>query len=138
VRPPLRSLLVPALAALASCINVTPPAVAFSSEPPGARVLVDGRDSGWVTPCLIALEDEEHMVTLTLDGHVPVVVALAPWERKHLVDWRLGVNGVRSTIRFPLLLPGIDLLLPLRVLDMPAPGRVFVRLHPNPAPPPAP
>jgi hypothetical protein len=39
-------------------LDVSPPGTAFASEPPGARVEIDGQDSGWVTPCMIALDVE--------------------------------------------------------------------------------
>jgi hypothetical protein len=41
---------------------------------------------------------------------------------------------VKSTIRFPLLLPTDDLLLPFREVNAPAPARVFVRLRPSGSP----
>jgi len=132
----MRSLLVPlllaALVTLSSCINISTRSTTLASEPPGARVRVDGRDSGWVTPCKIALEtDEEHVVSLELDGFAPSEFVLQPQERHGIIAWRQGVNGVKSTIRFPLLLPIRDLLLPLREDDSLSPGRVFVRLRPS-------
>lgn len=135
----MRTVLVPTLAVAllfqASCLNVSPPGTAFASEPPGARVRVDGRDSGWVTPCQIALDVEEsHLVTLELDGYTPREVQLGPLERHGIIAWRQGVNGVRSTIRFPILLPTEDLLIPFRESSALAPGRVFVRLRPADAP----
>ena len=137
--PSMRSLLsmplLAALASLASCLNITPCGTTLASEPPGARVNIDGRDSGWVTPCMIALDAEEtHVVTLELEGFAPRELVFEPQERHGIVSWRQGVNGVRSTIRFPLLLPTADLLLPLREVEAPAPERVFVRLRPSGAP----
>src|SRR6185503_2150986 len=115
----------------ASCLNIAAPGPALSSEPPGARVRVDGRDSGWVTPCQIALDgDRAHVLTIELGGYAPREVRLEPQERHGVVAWRQGVNGVKSTIRFPLLMPADDLLLPFRELGGLAPGRVFVRLRP--------
>jgi len=131
----MRSLSAPlslALAAfLASCVVISPRATAFASEPPGARVSVDGRDSGWVTPCLIALDEgESHVATITMEGYAPTEVQLEPLHRHGIVHWRQGINGVNSMVRFPLLLPYYDLLLPLRESKSLAPGRVFVRLRP--------
>jgi hypothetical protein len=119
----------------ASCLNVSPPGTAIASEPPGARVHVDGRDSGWVTPCRLALDAEEtHVVMLRLEGYTPREVLLEPAHRHGFVDWRQAVNGVRSTIEFPILMPPGDLLLPFRELRATSPGRVFVRLRPADAP----
>jgi hypothetical protein len=119
----------------ASCMTVSPPATAFASEPPGARVQVDGQDSGWITPCLIALDtDESHVVTLALDGYVPREIRLEPLRRTMIIDWEQAVAGIESSTVFPLLMPMQDLLLPFRQSRSLAPGRVFVRLRPESAP----
>lgn len=135
----MRSLLLPSLCAAllfqTSCLNVSPPGATFASEPPGARVRVDGRDSGWVTPCQIALgDDQDHLVTLELGGYAAREVLLEPQERHGVIAWTQGVNGAKSTIRFPILMPASDLLFPFRRLRAQAPNRVFVRLRPADAP----
>jgi len=113
-------------------MTLSPPGASFSSEPPGARVLIDGRDSGWVTPCQIALDhDETQRVTIVLEGYAPRDFVLEPETRRSFVTWPLGVNGVKSTVHFPLLLPWEDLFFPLREVDTLTPGRVFVRLRPE-------
>jgi len=125
----------PALLGTAACQNVTPAGTSFATEPPGARVHVDGRDSGWVTPCLIALDPEDtHKITLNLDGYEPREFVFVPETRRSIVEWKRGVNGVKSTIRFPILLPAEDLLFPVRESQALSPGRVFVRLRPIPTP----
>jgi len=44
--------------------------VSFFSEPPGARVIVDKQDTGFVTPCRITLASrDEHRVELELAGY---------------------------------------------------------------------
>lgn len=124
-----------ALALLPSCLDVSPSGTSFASEPPGARVHVDGRDSGWVTPCKIALDvDEPHVVTLAMVGYEPRELQLVPLHRRGLVSWSLGVNAPQSTIHFPILLPGWDLFFPIRDSQALAPGRVFVRLRPDATP----
>src|SRR5689334_6438733 len=81
---------------LTGCLNVSPPGPSFASEPEGARVHVDGRDSGWVTPCQIALDPgETHTVAIVMEGYTPREFVLVPDERVQIVDWLLGVNGVR-------------------------------------------
>lgn len=142
MRTMLRNLAPCALLALAGCLDVSPPGTAFATEPPGARLLVDGRDSGWVTPCVVDLDDDdERVVRFELAGHVPRELVLVPLERHRIVDWYTGVNGVRSTIRAPVFMPMTDLVLPLRETRSLAPGRVFVRLRPadgaSTPPPPA-
>src|SRR5262245_57451271 len=101
--------------ALAGCLNVSPAGTAFASDPPGARVQVDGKDSGWVTPCLIALNvAKEHHVTISLAGYELRDVVLEPDTRRSIVSWYQGLNGMRSTTRFPMLLPTRDLLQQMR------------------------
>lgn len=127
-----RLLAVLALALAPGCLTVTPPASAFASEPPGARVYIDGQDSGWVTPCLIALDPEEtHAVSLELDGFTPYTIELRPSLRVHVIDWDLGATGAQSTIHVPIFLPPEDLARPFRVDDGLQPARIFARLRPK-------
>ena len=128
-----------ALALGPACLSVTPPGSAFATEPPGARVMIDGQDSGWVTPCQIALDlDRTHQVSLELDGYAPFALELVPSYRRNVVDWYLGATGNastrrggQSTIRFPLFLPTQDLIYPFRVNKALLPARVFARLRPQ-------
>jgi hypothetical protein len=132
----LRLLLVAVGLALANaCLTVTAPATSFSSDPPGARLLVDGQDSGWVTPCLVALDVERtYEISLELEGFVPYRIALRPSYRRQVVDWQLGASGAQSTIHFPLFLPQPDLFRPFRLDHSLQPGRVFARLRPREEP----
>src|SRR5262245_10972281 len=92
----------------AGCVSASPPATTFASEPSGARVLVDGRDSGFVTPCLIDLgTDEPRAVTLVLDGFEKREIQLDPHRRTRFIAWRQGTMGLGSNITFPILLPWV-------------------------------
>ena len=44
-------------------------AIHFSSDPPGADVVVDGVPSGFAPPCMIALEKREQVVTIEKQGY---------------------------------------------------------------------
>jgi len=46
-----------------------PAQVAVSSTPPGAQIIVDGRDTGHVTPREIQLQQGQHTVEVRLAGH---------------------------------------------------------------------
>ena len=48
-----------------------PGSVVVSTTPPGAKVYLDGRDSGEVTPCVLKLPPGKVMVRAVLDGHEP-------------------------------------------------------------------
>jgi len=129
--PALRALLLSALALASGCRNVSSAGVHFSSEPPGAAVRVDGEDSGWVTPCEVALDVErEHEVELVLEGFAPRHFLLVPDLRRSFVSWNQAVNGLTTRQRAPFLQPTEDLLLPFREERALSPGRIFVRLHP--------
>lgn len=118
------------LLALPACVATSAPGATFASEPVGARVLVDGRDSGWVTPCHVWLDvDEPVEVSFALDGYTTRTVKLVPARTWSAVTWPLGVHPAQDA-PFPALLPPEDLLLPFREDDHLAPTRVFVRLRP--------
>src|SRR5262249_3380140 len=98
----------------AGCMSVSPPGTEFSSESRGARVLVDGRDSGRVTPCLIGRgTDEPRAVTFELDGFEKRELRLDPQSRMRFISWRHAImGGLGSTIRFPIFMPWQDLFFP--------------------------
>ncbi len=48
-----------------------PAMVAISSTPPGAQILVDGRDTGRVTPQEVSMSAGAHTVEVRLAGHAP-------------------------------------------------------------------
>lgn len=132
MRHAFRALLASLLVPLASCRNLSPAGIHFASEPPGAAILVDGQDSGWVTPCDVALDVErEHEVVIALPGFAPRHFQLVPDERRSFVSWNQAVNGLKTRQRAPFLQPADDLLLPFQEIETLAPGRIFVRLHPE-------
>lgn len=115
----------------ASCRSVSPPGVSISTHPPGARVVIDGADSGFVTPCNLDLDDGSvTQVTLELPGYVSAVRLLADDSQSWYVAWGHGNVGVR-TWRFPLWLRFQDLFMPIERSSGKMPRRVFVRLRPT-------
>lgn len=128
----LQAVLLGALLGLASCRNVSPAGVHVASEPPGASVRVNGADTGWVTPCQLALDVErEHELEVALAGFAPRRILLVPDERRQFVSWNQAVNGLRTRQQVPFLMPADDLLLPFLEVETLAPGRIFVRLRPG-------
>ncbi len=125
-----RALPVPALLALlallAGCSNT---GVFLSSAPPGARVLVNGVDSGFVTPCALDLAFE-HMVDVAfvLPGYETARRRLVDESSSYVILWR-EMRISMNTWRFPLWLGFEDFFVPIKIQSGKAPGRVFVRLR---------
>ena len=130
MRPLLRIALILPFLALGSCArNIGPPGVFFGSEPPGARILVDGLDSGYVTPRMIALDDgERYRVSFELPGFHPQQVILVPNKVGYWIAWEEGAVGMYG-LRFPLFLALGEMAVPRRVKTVHAPSRVYVRMQ---------
>ncbi len=102
--------------------------VSFFSEPPGARVIVDKKDSGFVTPCRMTLEADKHHVELTMPGYKTANVTLVGTKRTEIVYWR-DMTVRPETWRFPLWLNLTDTVEPVKYRQELSPGHVFVRLQ---------
>ena len=118
---------------LASCRSGrTQAGVTFSSEPPGARVIVDGVDSGFVTPTALALiRGDWHRVELRREGYEPVTRLISPQIRIYTIPWTDGYIGP-GTWWFPLFLGVKDLFFPVLVDDNSSPQRIHARLRLSP------
>jgi hypothetical protein len=126
-----RSLIALAAAALAAaCVApVAPPGVLVASEPAGARVYVDGRDSGWVTPAYLDLENVRQKIDIVLEGYNPASVFVEPGgERYYLILWNEGFL-YHNTWHFPLWLNAEDGLAPIKMTRHLHPSRIFVPLR---------
>ncbi|MDE0891894.1 MAG: PEGA domain-containing protein, partial [Planctomycetota bacterium] len=56
-----------ALLGAASCFSVQPaPTLSLSTHPPGALVLINGEETGFATPCILAVEEELIRVEIVL------------------------------------------------------------------------
>ncbi|HEV8111380.1 MAG TPA: PEGA domain-containing protein [Planctomycetota bacterium] len=102
--------------------------VSFFSEPPGARVIVDAKDSGFVTPCRMTLDADEHQVELEMPGYKTAKVALVGVKTTEIVYWR-DMTIRAENWRFPLWLNMNDSVEPFKFRQALAPGRVYVRLQ---------
>lgn len=132
---PLLSLAVAVCGLLCGCsqlpINLDPvrgrPLV-LTSDPPGARVSVDDRDSGWVTPCTLDLDEgDDYKIDFEYPGYQTATRYLTDGAETWVILWR-EMYTHEGTWRFPLWLGLEDFLLPIKRVRAQYPSRIFVRL----------
>ena len=102
--------------------------VYFFSDPPGARVLVDGKDTGFVTPCVLGLKNKRRQVSFELTGYETATRKLVVSNRFTSIFWK-DATIFYNTWRFPLWLNTEDFFLPIKWTRGEIPNRVFVRLR---------
>jgi len=126
------SLKAPLIAALLSCVSCisteADPTLSISTDPPGAQVLINGIDTGFATPCMLAVEEELMRIDVHLKGYEPERRIVTRDPKLETRYWSEMNSSVR-TWRFPLFLNIHDLLNhPVREIMLLAPGRIFIRL----------
>jgi len=118
-----------ALLSTACVASTASPGVFFATDPPGARVFVNGADSGFATPCAISLDKtREHEVAFVLDGYDVARRELYPSTRWTATPWSSGDIDL-GIWRFPLFLTFEGLFFPFGEDDDLIPSRVFVPLE---------
>ncbi|MBL8857421.1 MAG: PEGA domain-containing protein [Planctomycetes bacterium] len=120
---------VAALLLLPSCVLVSRPSgIVVSSDPPGATVLIDRHDSGFVTPCVLDVDaDDDKRVDIELKGYEPETRFLTKDHEVYTILWREMSVGYK-TFDFPLFLNFRDFFVPVKYRETVAPGRIHVRL----------
>jgi len=128
---PRSRLLLPALAlGLSGCgiFRAGDAKVALASDPPGARVLVDNEDSGFVTPCVLALPRDDLRIDLVYPGFETATRLLTPESNIYTIFWH--EMYIRSVVwKFPLWLNTKDFFAPIKYQRYMSPNRVYVRLQ---------
>lgn len=102
-------------------------ATTFSTDPPGARVFLDGKDSGFSTPCVMAVDGSKR-VDFVLPGFATATRSLEDESQRYLLLWR-EMNVGSHTWKFPLWLSYRDLTVPIQGTKGPLPQHLFVRLR---------
>lgn len=127
-RPPLLALAL-LCSALSACVTFhEAQAIHFSSDPPGADVVVNGVPSGFATPCILALEKEEQVITLEKQGYQIPARVLYP--DPYNDTWLLREATVGPhTYDFPIFINLDDFLQPVVTKNELVPVRIFVRLE---------
>ena len=123
---PLGTVALVLLLALASCHST--PKVSIASDPPGAQILVDNRDSGFVTPCVLTLSNRAHRVDLLLPGYSTATRYLTREVNSEIVLWN-DMLAYFNTWHFPLFLNYRDFFIPIERHVGPYPARIFVRMR---------
>ncbi len=128
---PLRRLLPLACTLLASGCSLFDHStkVTLASDPPGARVLIDEKDSGFVTPCVLELDpDERARMTLELPGYEKAQRELVPERDVQIILWR-DMYLRSATWYAPFWLNVRDFFEPFKIDKRYSPSRIFVRLE---------
>jgi len=103
--------------------------VNLSSDPPGARVIVDGADSGFVTPCILTLPNKRSQtVRFERPGYRSAERVLLKGTEREIMLWR-EMTVFYRTWRQPAWLTSADFFQPVKVEQGPFPNRIFVRLQ---------
>ena len=93
-------------------------------------MLIEGRRSGYVTPCSIALDtDERYRIRLELPGFEPRELILEPTDRYERIPWSDG-RAARDGPSSPTSLTASEFFVPYRHDEAHSPSRIFIRLKP--------
>jgi hypothetical protein len=115
-------------AALASCVtDYESIPIHFSSDPPGADVVVNGVPTGFATPCMVALVKEKQVVTLEKTGYQIPARVLYPDPYNDTWFWIEASVGPH-TYPFPTFINLDDFLQPVVRKNELIPARIYVRL----------
>jgi hypothetical protein len=117
-----------ALASGACQITHRVPGVVIETEPPGARVLVDGRDSGYVTPCNLGLPRERTRLDLVLPGYRVARIDLRPDSQSYSMR-TIDMYSDYKTWYFPLWLNFEDFVFPFKKEQWSSPARIHVPMR---------
>ena len=111
------------------CVLFThPQGIAISSDPPGATVFVSGKDTGYVTPCVIGMDpDDGTRVDIVLRGHETETRYIDSDYDVYAILWREMSVGF-DTWDFYLWLNLTDFFVPIKVSEHVVPARIHVKL----------
>lgn len=110
--------------------------VLITSEPLGARISVDGNDTGRTTPARLPLGGnfgKDHTVVLSKKGYRPAARRLYQYTEGYTSKW---IDGAYDEVMFPLPFfwtPG-DFVFPFGVRGALLPAELYVRLEREDAP----
>ena len=114
---------------LAGCVSVdSQPRLFVFSEPSGAQVLIDGKDTGFTTPAQV--DPATASVTVVKEGYVPQTYQVNTVTHFRYPRWQDG-GTVDYTITLCLFRVWRDFFFPLQFYIWESPRRLFFRLEPE-------
>jgi len=118
------------LALLASGCQITHrvPGVVIATDPPGARVLVDGKDSGFVTPCNLGLSRKPADIDLVLPGYQVARVSVEPDSHSYSMRY-IDMYSDYHAWPFPMWLNFNDFVFPFKKEQWLSPARIHVPMR---------
>ncbi|MBL8725923.1 MAG: PEGA domain-containing protein [Planctomycetes bacterium] len=125
------ALLLVGFAALPACTWWTSEGhVLVTSDPAGAHLAVDGRDTGQTTPCYLPLGGNfsfDHRITITKKGHRPATRLLTQRTEGYTSLW---IDGAYSPVMLPLpfFWTTGDILFPFAIRGALVPHELHVKL----------
>jgi hypothetical protein len=110
--------------------------VLIASQPLGARILVDGEDTGRTTPASLPLGGlfgHDHTIELQKKGYRPAVRRIYQYTEGYTSKW---IDGAYDVVMFPLpfFWTAGDLLAPLGIRAAILPAELYVVLEKEDAP----
>ncbi|MFM1872905.1 MAG: hypothetical protein RL398_2327 [Planctomycetota bacterium] len=113
------------------------PYVLITSEPLGARIALDGQDTGRTTPTRLELSGyygDDHLIELTMPGYAPERRILVQHTEHYTSKW---IDGAFENVLppLPLFWTGGDFVFPFGVRAAIVPGELHCRLRPAGAAP---
>ena len=123
-------LLLPLLAASACTWFTSQGPVLITSDPPGAHIAVDGRDTGRTTPAQLEIAGNfgsDHVVSLSKRGYRTATRRLYQYTEGYTSLW---IDGAYDLVMppLPLFWTAGDLVFPFGVRGAIVPGELHVRL----------
>ena len=128
----LPALLTLPIAGLSACVSFQQEGqVLISSDPLGAKIFVDGVDTGFTTPKKFSIGSvwsSRHAIRLEMDGFRPAERALYQQTETFSAQW---IDGAYDMVMSPLpfFWTTRDVLTPLGVRSALLPGELYVRMQ---------
>ncbi|MEC8651866.1 MAG: PEGA domain-containing protein [Planctomycetota bacterium] len=128
----LATLMLSLCAGLPSCVSFSQEGqVLVSSDPAGARIFVDGRDTGFTTPKKLSIGSVLsgwHVIRLEKPGFRPADRALYQQTETFSSKW---IDGAYEIVMAPLpfFWTARDMLIPVGVRSALLPGELYVRMQ---------